>query len=131
MTRKEKAAEFKNHGNNCAVSVGCAYCDKAGVPEREMKELVTRYRGGAYKYCGAILGAVAAMNMAKGDFDKNDPAKLNGAAADEARALMDEFKARNGSVYCRELKGRNTGVPLRSCLGCVEDAAELAEKHFK
>ncbi len=131
MSKKELAAQYHASGCNCAMAVGCAFCDRAGVSEDEMKALTRRYGGGAYKYCGALMGAVAAMNMAKGQCDPDAPAALDGAAADKAAELLRAFEARNGSVFCRELKGRDTGVVLRSCRGCVEDAAELAEGLFE
>ncbi len=131
MRKKELAAQYHASGCNCAMAVGCAFCDRAGASEDEMKALTRRYGGGAYKYCGALLGAVAAMNMAKGSCNASDPAALDGAAADKAAELLRRFEAKNGSVFCRELKGRDTGVVLRACRGCVEDAAELAEELFE
>ncbi len=131
MSKKELAAQYHASGCNCAMAVGCAFCDRAGIGEDEMKALTRRYGGGAYKYCGALLGAVAAMNMAKGQYKADDPAALDGAAADKAAELLRRFEAKNGAVLCRELKGRDTGVVLRSCRGCVEDAAELAEELFE
>lgn len=56
---------------------------------------------------------------------------LDGKASDKAAELLRRFEAKNGSVFCRELKGRDTGVVLRPCRGCVEDAAELAEEIFE
>ena len=44
---------------------------------------------------------------------------------------MRRFEEKNGSVFCRELKGKDTGVVLRSCAGCIEDAAEIAEDILK
>ena len=102
-----------------------------GLPKDEMKALTRRYGGGAHKYCGALLGAVAAMNMASGQLNEDDPAVLDGKASDKAAELLRRFEAKNGSVFCRELKGRDTGVVLRPCRGCVEDAAELAEEIFE
>ena len=72
MSKKELAAQYHASGCNCAMAVGCAFCDKAGVSEDEMKALTRRYGGGAYKYCGALLGAVAAMNMASGQLNEDD-----------------------------------------------------------
>ena len=126
MSRKELAAQYHGSGCNCAQAVGCAFCDKAGTDEQTMKALTRRYGGGAYKYCGALMGAVAAMNMQLGDAREDDPAALDGAASDKAAELLRRFEAKNGSVFCRELKGRDTGVVLRPCRGCVEDAAEIA-----
>ncbi len=130
MSRKELAAQYHGSGCNCAQAVGCAFCDKAGTEEQTMKALTRRYGGGAYKYCGALMGAVAAMNMQLGDVREDDPAALDGAASDKAAELLRRFEAKNGSVFCRELKGRDTGVVLRSCRGCVEDAAEIAAELF-
>ena len=131
MTKKETAAQYHGAGCNCAQAVGCAFCAEAGVDEQTMKELTRRYGAGAYKYCGALLGAVAAMNMAGGQLNEDDPAALDGKASDKAAELLRRFEAKNGSVFCRELKGRDTGVVLRPCRGCVEDAAELAEELFE
>lgn len=105
MSKKELAAQYHASGCNCAMAVGCAFCDKAGVSEDEMKALTRRYGGGAYKYCGALLGAVAAMNMASGQLNEDDPAALDGKASDKAAELLRRFEAKNGSVFCRELKG--------------------------
>ena len=33
-----------------------------------------------------------------------------------------------GATVCKDLKGMETGHPLRSCDGCIEDAAELVEQ---
>ena len=44
--------------------------------------------------------------------------------------VQKEFEEKNGSGICSELKGINTGKVLRSCDGCVADAAEIAEKYL-
>ena len=65
MGKKELAAQYHASGCNCAMAVGCAFCDKAGIDEDEMKALVRRYGGGAGKYCGALLGAAVGWAGAK------------------------------------------------------------------
>ena len=51
---------------------------------------------------------------------------------DESGSLIDEFERsfieKNGSAVCKELKGIETGKMLRSCRGCVTDAAEILEQ---
>lgn len=42
MSKKELAAQYHASGCNCAMAVGCAFCDKAGVSEDEMKALLRR-----------------------------------------------------------------------------------------
>ena len=129
MNKKETAAKFHSTGCNCAQAVACAFCDEADTDA--MKSLTRRYGGGAYKYCGALMGAVAAMNYIDGGVDPENPADMEGKNAEAAEKLLKSFRAKNGSVYCRELKGMGTGVPLRSCRGCVEDAAELLEESLR
>ena len=129
MNKKETAAKFHSSGCNCAQAVACAFCDEADIDA--VKSLTRRYGGGAYKYCGALMGAVAAMNYRDGALDPENPADMEGKNAVAAAKLLESFRAKNGSVYCRELKGRDTGVPLRSCRGCVEDAAELLEESLR
>ena len=129
MNKKETAAKFHSMGCNCAQAVACAFCDEADIDA--VKSLTRRYGGGAYKYCGALMGAVAAMNYRDGALDPENPADMEGKNAVAAAKLLESFRAKNGSVYCRELKGRDTGVVLRSCRGCVEDAAELLEESVR
>ena len=38
------------------------------------------------------------------------------------------FQKKNGSLICKELKGVETGCPLRSCGDCIADAAEIVEQ---
>ena len=45
--------------------------------------------------------------------------------------LSEIAKEKNTSVLCKELKGITTGTVLRSCRGCVEDAAEILEEIVK
>ena len=35
MSKKELAAQYHASGCNCAMAVGCAFCDKAGVIEEK------------------------------------------------------------------------------------------------
>lgn len=105
MSKKELAAQYHASGCNCAMAVGCAFCDKAGVSEDEMKALTRRYGGGAYKYCGALLGAVAAMNMASGQLNEDDPAALDGKASDKAAELLRRFEAKKRLGVLPRAKG--------------------------
>ena len=38
MGKKELAAQYHASGCNCAMAVGCAFCDKAGIDEDELAE---------------------------------------------------------------------------------------------
>ena len=66
--------------------------------------------------CGAVLAAETVLSA---KFGMTDPR----VAEFDAR-----FTQKNQSLLCSELKGGLTGKPLRSCRGCVTDAAELLEE---
>ena len=90
--------------------------------------MVKRYSGGAYKVCGAVMGAYVIANYLNGNINLENPAE---AVKDDMELLNEiekKFKDKNTSVLCKELKGITTGTMLRSCRGCVEDAAEILEE---
>lgn len=45
-----------------------------------------------------------------------------------SKKIVEGFQKKNGATVCKDLKGVETGHPLRSCDGCIEDAAELVEQ---
>lgn len=46
----------------------------------------------------------------------------------DIREITNNFKNRNSSLICRELRGVNTGKPLRRCEDCVRDVCEFLEE---
>ena len=114
--RAEKAVNNHKSFYSCSASVMCAFCDEAGISEYEAKTASMPFAGGKMGKCGAVLAAEYILSKKYGD---------------EAQELIarfeNEFGSMNGSLTCAELKGRLTGKPLRSCRGCVTDAAELLD----
>ena len=45
-----------------------------------------------------------------------------------SKQIVEEFQKKNTTVVCKELKGVETKQALRSCDGCIEDAAAIAER---
>lgn len=131
MTKKERAAQNHGPGYNCAQAVACAFAEDTGVPEEEIRASAGQYGGGRKNVCGAVMGMYAAYNMKKGYVDLEDPAKWTAEHEEDLRQLEKRFLEKNGSVLCKELKGTLTGKPLRSCRGCVEDAAEILEDYLR
>jgi len=103
MNRVERAAEYHKKGYNCAQAIVCAFCDKVGLDEEtafKVSEGLGLGVSDTYGTCGAVTGMALIMGMAN-----------------------------SCSTICRELKGMDTGKVLRSCPGCIEDAAKiLSEK---
>ena len=123
-SRIEQAVEKKKQGYNCAQAVACTYCDYAKMDEPAMAALTKTLGAGIGATmegtCGAITGACIVAGLSG---QKAVPNKT----VQDARYIVNEFKKRNSTITCKELKGRETGTVLRSCEDCVRDAAEFLE----
>ena len=126
--RKNKAIELHSNRYTCSQAVACAFCDLVDVDELTMKDMVRRYSGGAYKVCGAVMGAYVIVNYLNGNINPDNPAEPIKEDLSLLKEIEKKFKEKNSSVICRELKGLEGGKVLRSCRGCVEDAAEILEE---
>lgn len=129
-SRVQKATERHQKGYNCAQAVACTYCDLVGMDEETMFKVTEGMGAGMGNMegtCGAVSGAVALAGMLQSCGNLDDPSS-KGATYKLSRAILNDFKAENGSVICKDLKGVETGKMLRSCPDCIKDAARLAEK---
>ena len=128
----ERAVENHRKGYNCAQAVACAFCEKLGRDEKEVFEMMEAFGlgMGTMGTCGAVsvMAAVAGMVESDGALDAPRTKKQSYKAMKE---LTEKFIAKNQSVICREIKGVETGKVLRSCPGCVQDAAELLEEYLE
>lgn len=128
-TRLEKVLQNHKKGYNCAQAVACTYCDMAGVDEDVMFKITEGFGAGMGSMqctCGAVSGAIAlaGIHNSKGS---NDPT-TKAATYQISKEILQKFEDMNGSVICKELKGIDTKKALRSCPGCIQDAAKLVEE---
>lgn len=129
-SRVEKALENHMNGFNCAQAVACAYCDLVGADKETVFRAAEAFglgMGGMQATCGAISGAVMLAGLKNSCGDLENPVS-KGKTYKLSRQLVEEFQKKNGSTVCKELKGVDTGCPLRSCGDCIADAAELVEQ---
>ncbi|NLD19384.1 MAG: C_GCAxxG_C_C family protein [Clostridiales bacterium] len=127
----KKAIENHHKGYNCAQAVACAFCKRFGKNEQDVFKVMEAFGFGmgAMETCGAVSGMVAVVGMCQSDGNLGKPAtKKNCYKA--AKQLINKFEEKNKSIICREIKGVETGRVLRSCDGCIEDAAQLIEDHL-
>ncbi len=120
MESRKAIAVEKKRQCNCACAVLSTYCDLAGIDEETARNLTYGFGAGMGTMegtCGAIVGAGMVLGLAK---------KRNAGA--DMRQLVTRFKERNGAIQCRQLKGLDTGKPLRACNDCVADACEFLEE---
>lgn len=128
MSIREEAAKRHASGYNCAQAVACALADAMGVDEVTAFKAAEGFglgMGGMESVCGAIAGAAMAAGFKNSCGDLENPTS-KGATHKLSKAIVDGFKEKNGAILCKDLKGVETGTPLRACRGCVEDAAEIA-----
>ncbi len=129
-SRIEKAVERREKGYNCAQAVACTYCDVVGMDEKTMFRLAEGLGVGVGNMegtCGAITGACMVLGLLNSTGNLEHP-DSKGVTMQLSRKIMEQFKERNSSVTCKELKGVETGHMLRSCPDCVRDASEFLEK---
>ena len=131
MNRVEKAANYHQKGYKCAQPILCAFCDKLGLDDEtafKVSEGLGLGVSDTYGTCGAVTGMALIMGMVNSCGDLEAPVS-KADTYKKVRELNDIFRKKNGSTICRELKGIDTGKVLRSCPGCIEDAAKiLSEK---
>ena len=134
--KTQKALANHKKGYNCAQSVACAFAEELGRSEKEIFEIMEGFGLGMGHMgtCGAVsaMTAVAGMKESDGNLEKPASKKVSYKASKE---MIRQFEEKNGSIICSEIKGivngQKTGKILRSCDGCVEDAAEIVERYLK
>lgn len=128
-SRTEQAAERHARGYNCAQAVACAYADLVGIDETTLfraTEGLGLGMGSMDGTCGALSGACVLAGLVNSTGDIEHPSSKKSTYA-LSRQMVQRFLDANGTCVCRELKGVDTGVVVRSCPGCVEDAARIVE----
>jgi C_GCAxxG_C_C family probable redox protein len=133
MNRVEKAVEFHNKGYNCGQSVACAFSDIAGVDEETLFRITEGMglgMGCMEGTCGAVSGAVAILGLKNSTANLEKP-NSKAATYQLSKRLVQEFKNKNQSLVCKDLKGVETNKVLRSCQGCIEDAVMILDEILK
>lgn len=120
MESRKAIAVEKKRQCNCACAVLSTFCDLTGIDEAMARKLTYGFGAGMGNMegtCGALVGAGMVLGLVNG----------SKASADMRRVLA-RFQERNGAIQCRQLKGLDTGLPLRACNDCVADACEFLEE---
>lgn len=129
-SRVENALENHGKGYNCCQAVACAYADLAGVDENLIFAAGEGFgagMGGMQCTCGAVSGACMVAGLLKSSRNTEEPVTKGGTYR-ITKEIAQAFKEKNGSVICKDLKGIETKKVLRSCDGCIEDAAKILEQ---
>ena len=79
--------------------------------------------------CGAVSGMTFIAGLKNSDGNLSAP-KTKRDTYTLSREMAQKFKEKNGSYICAELKGIRGGKVLRSCPGCIADAAKIIEEQI-
>lgn len=142
MTKLETALDLFSRRFNCAQALLGAYGPDEGLDETRSLMLAAPFGGGIGRLgltCGAVAGAIMVLGLHYGADAARDPAARS-AMYDRVRDYVERFKARNGSIACRELLGCDISTPqgrqeaqdrqthVNVCPRFIRDAAEILEE---
>lgn len=118
---------------NCAQAVLLPFAEELGL-DRKTAMMISEGFGagmGGYKLktgpCGALSGAIMVLGLknSTGNLEAPD-SKLSTYA--KCHEICEAFEKEIGSCSCYEIKGCDTGKPLKTCDECIMTGAKLAEK---
>lgn len=129
--KKIRAKEMHDRGVNCAQCVACVFAEDLGYDEKTVFELMEAFGFGMATMgtCGAVSAMATVVGMNRSDGNMEQPRTKKDCYKD-MQSLTAKFQEKNSSVICREIKGVDTGVVLRSCQGCIDDAIDLLEEYL-
>lgn len=131
--KQKKALEFHKKGYNCAQAVACTFSEEFGIREEDAFRMAEAFGlgMGQMDMCGAITGMLMVIGMENsiGNLQNGAPTKAD--TYRKAALYTKKFREKNGSSYCRDLKGAKSGIPLCSCDQCIADAVDLAEEYLR
>ena len=142
MGKAERAVGCFNEGFNCAQALLSTYCTQFGLGSEFALKLAEGFGGGMGRMgetCGAVTGAFMVIGLKHGRTAARDK-ELQEKTYGMVKEFVDRFKARNGSIVCRELLGYDISTPegmalakqrkviATLCPKYVRDAAEIVEQ---
>ncbi len=127
-------------GFNCSQAVFSVYAEHLGFDRDAALRVAAGFGGGMGRMasiCGAVTGAFMVLGVRHGAATPDQEAKE--AIYARVRGFADRFKARNGSLVCRELLGcdisqaeglkrvKESDLVTSVCAKSVRDACEILE----
>lgn len=123
--------KFVDKGYNCCQAVICAFCEEYGTAELDAFKMTEGFgsgMGGLGDTCGAVTGLFLTLSLANSAGDMEKPKETKMDTYKKVREAAGAFKEKHESLYCREIPKEKGSQPLPSCIRCVKDAADIAER---
>ncbi len=141
MSRIEAAVERFRAGCNCSQAILSTYGESLGVDAATALRIACGFGGGMRlaETCGAVTGAIMVIGLRHGPVECADRA-AKGETYRQTAEFSGRYRARHGSVSCRNLLGCDISTPegLRQaqeqnlfttrCPELVREAALLLEE---
>ena len=139
-----KAAELFLSGYNCAQAVAVAFTDVTGLTEAQAAKMASAFGGGMGRMrevCGAVSGMLMVLGALYGYDDPGEKDRAKKAHYAMVQELAGKFRARNGSIICRDILKNPPSDPSptprtaefyknRPCARLVVCAAELLDEYI-
>ena len=138
----DKAVECFGCGFSCSQAVFSTYADTMGLDTTTALRISGPFGGGMAamgETCGAVTGAFMVIGLKYGKTKADDDvAKQKSYAL--VREFVEKFRAKHGSIVCRELAGCDLNTPdgkrefeekrvgKTLCPKLVRDAGEILEE---
>ena len=141
MNRADTALSCFAEGFNCSQAIFSAYAEHFGIDGPNALRLASGFGGGMGRMagtCGAVTGAFLVLGLKYGRASPTREAKE--AIYTRIREFADRFKARNGSLACKDLLGcdistaeghelaREKNLVATTCPKFLRDAVEILEE---
>lgn len=128
----EKALILHSQGYNCAQAVCAVFADKVDVDEDTLFRLSEGFGAGTGNLqgtCGALSAAVILAGLYNSG-GKDSKIRTKGNTYRLTAKMNNEFAERVGSIYCKDIKGIETGNILKSCDGCILEAVGIIQEYL-
>ncbi len=112
MTRIEEAVAYFKEGFSCSQAIVAAYAPSLGLDRDTALKIALGFGGGMGRLaetCGAVTGAFMVLGLKFGSATAERQVKEIVYA--RVREFAERFKARHGSLLCRDLLGCDLNTP--------------------
>lgn len=113
MKRKEKTRALFKEGFSCSQAVLAAFSEEFGLPAETALRIGQGFGGGIARtadICGAVTGGIMVIGLKYGRTRAEDEAAREKTYA-LVRELLRRFRARHGTLACKDLLGCDIGTP--------------------
>ncbi len=137
-TASQRSRQLFSSGYRCAESVLMAVAENRNIQSDLIPRIATGFCGGLSHTtngtCGAVSGAIMAINLVKGRNDATESVEENYRAIQN---FIEEFQKQFHTIRCSELTGCDLGTEegvkaftdqnkIEMCLNFTEEATRLA-----